>query len=62
MRKLLCAFSLIVLVAGCSSQNSNSGDGSWPYLGWDSNTPSLRPVTNIVVEPDWSVVPGPSKR
>lgn len=43
----------LLLLCGCSTSNrlSHEAGDEWPYLGWDTNAPSLEPMTNAPVPP-----------
>lgn len=47
---ILYSCILLLLCGGCASERSsqNLTDDRWPVLGWSTNEPSLRPVTNSV--------------
>lgn len=43
---------ILFILAGCATTQT---DNSWDYYGWDTNLPSLKPITNIVDDPIWPV-------
>jgi len=62
MRRLVTTvFFALLLVAGCVTEIYQPPhplpSTRWPALGWDTNTPSLAPVTNVIEAPVFQDLP-----
>jgi hypothetical protein len=52
--KALPLLLLVALLSGCATTTTPvAPDTDWPAYGWDTNAPSLDPVTNTVPAPVW---------